>query len=182
MARFDDCLQIVLGFEGGYSDHEADKGGRTNWGITESTLKEARKCGIVGHSDITRLKIHEAAAIYEALYWTPSRADEMPAPLDLAVFDCAVNHGVGGAGRLLQQTINAVMDVDLVVDGIIGPATQREFMKSLAVNRPEALALSMLAMRARYFVRIVEGNSSQRVFFWGWVRQRVANLIDKLRR
>lgn len=182
MARFDDCLQVVLGFEGGYSHHEADRGGRTNWGITEATLKEARKRGIVSHSDIARLRSHEAAAIYEAMYWTPSRADDMPQPLDLVVFDCAVNHGVGGAGRLLQQTVNAVMDIDLVVDGIVGPATQRELMKALAVNRPEALALAMLAMRGRYFVRIVEGNSSQRAFFWGWVRQRVANLIDKLRR
>ena len=40
MTRFDYCFDIVLGAEGGFVDHASDKGGRTNYGITQKTLDE----------------------------------------------------------------------------------------------------------------------------------------------
>ena len=32
---FERALAELLGLEGGYSDHAADRGGRTNWGVTD---------------------------------------------------------------------------------------------------------------------------------------------------
>jgi len=43
--RFDDAFKIVLGFEGGYVNDPADKGGETNYGITASTLNSAKTKG-----------------------------------------------------------------------------------------------------------------------------------------
>ena len=41
----DQMLETLLGKEGGYTDHPSDRGGPTNWGITE---KVARAYGYTG--------------------------------------------------------------------------------------------------------------------------------------
>ncbi len=41
----DDIFNAILGKEGGYVNHPDDKGGPTNWGITQAT---ARAHGYVG--------------------------------------------------------------------------------------------------------------------------------------
>ncbi|WP_276203058.1 glycosyl hydrolase 108 family protein, partial [Enterobacter hormaechei] len=35
----DDIFNTILGKEGGYVDHPNDKGGPTNWGITQATAR-----------------------------------------------------------------------------------------------------------------------------------------------
>ena len=37
--RFDDVLKTVLGFEGGYANNPADRGGETNLGIPAATVQ-----------------------------------------------------------------------------------------------------------------------------------------------
>jgi len=36
------CVNVVIGFEGGYVNDKDDKGGETNYGITASTLNSAK--------------------------------------------------------------------------------------------------------------------------------------------
>src|ERR1051325_4202371 len=36
--RFPACLAVTLHWEGGYSDHKEDPGGKTNLGVTQKTL------------------------------------------------------------------------------------------------------------------------------------------------
>src|ERR1700710_1325588 len=88
--RFGTCLEIVLRFEGGFSDNPRDPGGATNLGITRETLARWRK--IVPWQDLTVAAVKalarpEAAEIYRALYWAPCAGDELPPGLDLALFD-----------------------------------------------------------------------------------------------
>jgi lysozyme family protein len=115
-ANFADCLEIVLHFEGGYSDHPSDPGGATNHGITRAVLSEWRGKQ-VSKSDVKALSLDEARDIYEARYWNAVCGDELPSGIDLIVFDCAVNQGVGRAIRLLQQSLQ------ITPDGKFGPVT-----------------------------------------------------------
>ena len=46
--NFDDAIKRVLMHEGGYSDHAADPGGKTMFGITEAV---AREVGYRGNMD-----------------------------------------------------------------------------------------------------------------------------------
>ena len=39
--KFLKAIDIIFGNEGGYSNHRNDKGGATNFGITQATLREA---------------------------------------------------------------------------------------------------------------------------------------------
>lgn len=173
MNNFERCLPIVLGAEGGYSDHPADRGGKTNMGITEGTLSNAYSKGIVSHKDVKKLTRDEAMKIYQALYWTPCGADKMPWPLCLLHFDAAVNHGIGGAGKLIQRTVNSIKGPVLKIDGAVGPATLAE-LKSMEIK---FFCLELLKTRREYFEAIVRNNPSQKVFLKGWL-----NRIDKLKK
>jgi lysozyme family protein len=113
---FPAALALVLRHEGGFVNHPNDPGGPTKFGITLETLARARSAA-VSAEDVRNLDRAEAAAIYRRLYWDAVRADELPAGLDLALFDFAVNAGPLRAARTLQSVLGST------VDGIIGPAT-----------------------------------------------------------
>ena len=119
-SRFDICLDEVLRHEGGYADHPADPGGATNLGITHKTLARWRRVSpwwSLPKSAVIELQRSEAARIYRASYWDRSNAGQLPAGLDLALFDFAVNSGPDRAIRTLQA------ELDVAEDGQIGPLT-----------------------------------------------------------
>lgn len=145
----------------------------TNMGITEGTLSNAYSKGIVGHNNIKKLTRNEAAKIYEALYWGPSGANQMPWSLCLLHFDAAVNHGLGGAGKLIQRTANRIKGPILKVDGAVGPAT----LAALKDMEMKFFCLELLKTRKEYFETIVRNTPSQKVFLKGWL-----NRIEKLKK
>jgi len=110
--NFNQAFDQLMRFEGGYSDHVADKGGPTKYGITISV---ARGNGYQG--DMRDLPIQMAKDIYHTAYWSPMRCDALPDSIRYDVFDAAVNSGVGRATQWLQ------MAVGTKADGIIGPKT-----------------------------------------------------------
>jgi len=126
--NFETALAHVLKYEGGYSDHPSDPGGATNRGITKAVL-EAYRGHSVSKADVRALSRGEAAAIYRSRYWDAAKCDRLPDGLDLAVFDCAVNQGIGRASRFLQQA------AQVTADGKIGPKT----LAAVAASPPEAL-------------------------------------------
>lgn len=92
----DKFLPMLFRHEGGYVDHPRDPGGATNMGITIRTLgvwlgRPASK------KDVRELTRETAAAIYRAEYWDRIKADALAAGPDAALFDVAVNSGVGRA-------------------------------------------------------------------------------------
>ncbi|MEG1913306.1 MAG: glycosyl hydrolase 108 family protein [Cloacibacillus sp.] len=179
---FQRALTFTFGSEGGLSDHPADRGGLTNMGITAGTLNRAYIQRIVAHNDVRRLTREEAAKIYEKLYWEPSCADEMPWPLCALHFDAAVNHGLGGASKLLQRTLSKAQRVPLEVDGSIGPKTKRVLYAVLMdmeanVQYRRAVCTIYLSFREQLFRAIVANNPSQKVFLRGWL-----NRLEKNRR
>jgi lysozyme family protein len=139
---FEPSLAHVLKHEDGYVNHPADPGGATNLGITAATLAQAR-----GHpvsaADVAALTRAEAAAIYRRLFWNPARSDDLPAGLDHAVFDLAVNSGPGRAARLLQRVL-AVAE-----DGVIGPATLAAAQRAEPRQAIRALQRERLAFLKR---------------------------------
>lgn len=106
---FNRSFAVVVGLEGGYSNDPDDPGGETIYGITRRDHAAAWANG--------RPTIEAAKKIYFDNYWTPCKADQMPWPLCLYVFDSAVNQGVTPAIKMLQRTLQTVQD------GIIGRQT-----------------------------------------------------------
>ncbi len=120
MTRFQDSLDQVLRYEGGYVDHPNDPGGATNMGITRKTLARWRRISPwwkLSKREVRTLKRAEAARIYRALYWDRCRAGLLEPGLDFALFDFAVNSGPHRAVQQLQKLVGTL------TDGIMGPLT-----------------------------------------------------------
>ncbi|KXF75346.1 acetylmuramidase [Paramesorhizobium deserti] len=115
---FPQCMRYVFEEEGGYADNPADPGGPTNMGITLRTLS-AWRGHAVSPDDVKNLGKAEATQIYKVEYWNKIDGDELPAGLDYAVFDFAVNSGPARAAIMLQEIIGVPQD------GVIGMQTIR---------------------------------------------------------
>lgn len=146
MSDFHRALQIVLTHEGGYSWNADDPGGETNFGISKRAYP---------HLDIKNLTAKEAADIYQTDYWDACHCDELNWPLNLYLFDSAVNQGVGKATTILQRTLR------VKVDGAIGPETIS------AANATPSIGTDFMAERALEYSRL----SLFGVFGRGWMRR-----------
>jgi lysozyme family protein len=156
--NFDQAFDILLKHEGGFSDHPADPGGKTRFGITEAV---AREVGYRG--DMRELPLDLAKRIYKDRYWDAVRAEELPEAIRYAVFDAAVNSGPRQAIRWLQRAVG-VKD-----DGIIGPKT----LAAVRAADPEQLVRRMLAQRLRFMTELPNWPAFGR----GWAR-RIADLME----
>ena len=112
MSNFEKCLEIILHHEGGYVNHPKDPGGETNLGVTKRVYEEWG-----GTKDMKDLTVEDVAPIYKKNYWDRVKGDNLPAGLDLCIFDFAVNAGPGRAAKMIQKMIG------VTVDGGIGPMT-----------------------------------------------------------
>ena len=92
---FESALEFTLRWEGGYSNDPSDPGGETKYGISKRYHPNV---------DVKNLTIDEAQEIYRMEYWNPSGCDSLPEPLDLIVFDTAVNMGIKRARSFLSET------------------------------------------------------------------------------
>lgn len=98
------ALAHVLTFEGGYSDHPLDKGGATNFGVTQGTYDRWRAAQGLPAQPVKVITRAEVEAIYWANYWLKAGCDQLAPALAFVVFDSAVNSGVGRALDWLAAT------------------------------------------------------------------------------
>ncbi len=171
MDAFDYAFQQTLGLEGGYSDDPDDKGGRTNYGITEAVFRDAlHRMVISGVSDISKVTIAQAKAIYKTDYWHAIRLGEI---LDIAIaaeiFDTAVNMGTGAAVRIAQKALNFLGE-KLIGDGAMGPLTIAALNEWCAKD-PRALCVCLNGFQFMRYVEIVKKNNAQAKFARGWTKR-----------
>lgn len=104
------ALKWVLAHEGGYVNHPKDPGGATNMGVTQRTYNAYRARRGLPAQSVRGIASDEVAEIYKTQYWDAVRADDLPAGLDYAVFDYAVNSGPSRAMKDLQREVGAAPD------------------------------------------------------------------------
>lgn len=171
MNDLDKALAFTFKNEGGYSDNPADKGGRTNMGITYGTLCAAYKAGLVSHTNIRLLTREEAAKIYERNYWLAGKCHLMLYPLNVIHFDTAVLHGKGGAAKVLQRALTAYTGEYLADDGAIGKRTLDKLATVPQDKIIEFVCKYYLTKRSLREVSIWTKNPSQKVFANGWANR-----------
>ena len=137
---FNIILPDLFKIEGGFANRskKADPGGATNLGITIRTLGAYRDAPVT-IQDVKDLTKEEATDIYKIQYWDAVKGDQMPAGLDYALFDFAVNSGPGRAIRELQKILN------VAVDGVCGIMTLNAIKKQQAVFLIHELSAARLA-------------------------------------
>lgn len=131
LQTYDTALARLLVHEGGYTDHPADPGGPTNFGITIYDYRKYVKRNATA-ADVRAMKLNDAKSIYRAKYWDAQRCDELPAGVDYAVFDYGVNSGIGRSGKVLRRVLKLPDNTSAASDALIA-ATRAAEAKALIV-------------------------------------------------
>ena len=99
-------VDALIEREGGYVNHPADRGGATNFGITEAVARAHGYCG-----SMQNLPRREAVAICRRLYWLRPRFDQVAtrsARMAAELFDTGANMGPAVAATFLQRALTAL--------------------------------------------------------------------------
>lgn len=134
----------------GYVNDPADPGGKTMYGIAQTAHP-----GL----DIDALNWEKTLKIYETEYWLPAQCDKLPLKLACVQFDCAVNSGVGQAGKLLQTVLGVTSD------GQVGPGT----LKTVGSAPMATLVPAVLEARRTLCKQIVQNKPLLGRFLAGWL-------------
>jgi len=154
MADTDKLIDDILKKEGGYVNHPADKGGRTDKGITERDHPEAWKDNKVTEE--------EARDIYLKKYVNGPGFHQVT---DYPLMSQLVDYGVNSGPAIAIQALQRVLKVN--VDGELGPQT----LAALAARDPREVNNLLMVERLRMFGRIVARNKSQAAFIAGWINR-----------
>ena len=172
-------IDETIGKEGGYSNHPADRGGPTRWGITEQV---ARAFGYAG--DMKVLPRETAVQIYRARYWSAPGFDRIAAvsqPIAVKLFDMGVNMGPEVAATFLQRLLNglnrgAADYPDIAADGRIGALTLAALKGLLAKRGAAAVGVVLTGLnglQAARYVQLAEGRAANEAFLFGWLMNRI---------
>jgi lysozyme family protein len=177
--KIDQYIDDLIAREGGYVDHPADRGGATNWGMTEQV---ARAFGY--HGRMQDMPRSVAKQIYVERYWRApgfDQVNEHSAAVAEELLDTGVNMGPAVAGRFLQRALN-VLNLegktypDVTVDGAIGRMTiaaLRAYLSHRGKDGHVVLLRALNAQQGARYIDIAEGRASQEAFVHGWFLHRV---------
>ena len=111
-----------------------------------------------------RLTPNIVKPFYKAMYWDKIKGDQLPAGVDYAAYDLAVNSGTGRAAKYLQQIAG------VAADGVIGPKS----LEAIKTCNPEQMVDALCDMRLDFLKRLPTFDT----FGKGWSR-RVAEVKTK---
>jgi lysozyme family protein len=163
---FTDCLKFTLVEEGGWSDNPLDIGGCTQQGITLPVYQKWSQNYGLTCTDLFLIPQTDVAQIYLDLYWTPIQGDALPVGISLMVFDMAVNAGVYGSSRILQQVLG------VAADGILGFHT----VSAIAGRNDTQLVNDLASAQAMYY----RSRASFVTFGKGWLNRVAARQMMAL--
>ena len=179
---FEKALEELLGIEKGYSDQAADRGGRTNWGITE---KVARGKPYFYDGDMRELPLALAKRIYREQYWDVRRLKleevaRLTSPeVASEIFEQAVNTGVTSTARRVQEEVlntlnrDEILYPDLNVDGWLGKKAAEAFNVLMGAGDHDYLLMVLNVAQGKHYLQLAMADPSQEAFLRGWVAKRV---------
>lgn len=127
-----------------YTNHPADRGGPTKWGITLRAWSDYLGQEMTP-ADVQAITEFGARRFYEQVYFKGPSFDRLPSRLWPLVFDCGVNHGVRAASKWVQRAAGSLQD------GWIGPKT----LEAVSSVPAAALSCRVLAYRIKLYGRLV---------------------------
>lgn len=176
---FKPSLTLTLAHEGGFVNHPKDPGGATNKGVTQAVYNAYRRNKGLDERSVRQITAAEINDIYRNQYWNVAGCNLLPAGLDYAVFDYAVNSGPGRAIKDLQRTINSVgnqlgLVVKVAVDSDFGQATLDA--SNACMNIDEKAFIEAYCNRRMDFLHSLKTFST---FGKGWTRRVLGDKPNK---
>ena len=180
MAVFEKALPAILKHEGFYVNHPSDPGAETyagvsrkhhpnwaGWAIIDREKKE-QGGSLSRNYKIEDYNLQLLIADFYKKYWNDAKAGEiLNQEIAQLYFDHAVNAGIGRAATILQRAIGRSGNLDIIIDGAIGPKT------IAAANQatPSKLYPLLMEERKMYYQMLAEQNPKLAVFLKGWMNR-----------
>lgn len=193
MADFNIAYEKTARAEGGYANNPADKGGETWNGISRkyhpkwagwATIDVAKKQAnfpknLAANSQLSA----NEKVFYQTTFWDAMRLSQCPdQSVAEELYDTAVNMGVGKAVSFLQRSLNTfnrsseLFKPDLKPDGGYGNLTHGAllaFYSKMPKSRQNILYKALNCLQGSEYIRLADGDSTQRAFTQGWFLNRV---------
>lgn len=128
--RFEICQAITAKWEGGWSDHPDDPGGKTMYGITEVRWHQYQDMLKAKRTPVRNVTKAQALQFYRSEFWEACGADKLFPGVDLAVHDASVNSGVSRGKKWLKSSAGS-NDHSVTVKKIC--RARLSFMQSLKI-------------------------------------------------
>lgn len=164
MTPFEEACKFTASQEGGYVNDPLDRGGATNYGVTQDTYNGFRKRRGLPLQPVSSIMPEEVKAVMLE-FWRGGRCDSLPPRIAVAHFDACFHHGPGNAARLLQRAVGAADD------GAIGPKTRAAVARVIAATGDGAVLAGMLRERELFCRAIVKTDARQTRFIGGWLNR-----------
>jgi len=175
----EEIINDIINAEGGYVDNKNDRGGKTNYGITEEVAKAN---GFNG--DMRDLPVQFAQSIYHKQYVCDPMFDKiflLSPEVAAELVDTGVNMGPKTSSAFFQRALNLFdkngeLYEPLKVDGSIGSATILAFRNYLANRKDKAVPVMLKALnclQGNRYIELAEANATQKTFVFGWLANRV---------
>lgn len=162
--RFLACMPFILKEEGGYSNTPGDHGGATNFGIIQREYTSYLYSKGLPLQSVKLITPDQYDEIYWQSYWMP-HCPQLPAGLDLSVFNINVNGGPARGIKLLQQILGCT------IDGIWGEQTTFVVNNMIAKQQPmfmRSLIKSFHDDERAFYAAIIAHDPSQQKFASDW--------------
>lgn len=150
---FEQLIERVLDYEGGYTTGAGDPGGETRWGISKRSYPKL---------NIKTLTRDQAITIYRRDFWQKLSVDKLPSAAAFQLLDFAINSGVDQATRCLQRVI------EVEDDGQWGPISQARALRVSAAD----MVMGLLAERLELMTRLSNWPKAGK----GWAQRIATNL------
>jgi lysozyme family protein len=170
MAKVSNLAPFILKWEGGFSNHSADRGGATMKGVTIGTFTQYRKdkgLKTPTVSDLKNISDSEWTDIMKKYYWDAWKADQIN---NQAVANILVDWAWGsGATTSIKAFQNIIPS--LISDGVAGAKTIGYINDVVGSDRQIGLFNKIWSARKDFLTNIVAKNPSQMVFLNGWMNR-----------
>lgn len=175
---FNRSVNRLLGIEGGYTNHPDDRGGKTNFGITESLAEE------YGFNSVEDITEEDAREIYKEEFWDSNQLDEvakLSEQVAFQIFEIAVNASSSTAIKFFQRSLNCFNNKgeifsDIEVDGIVGDETIGAWVDFHNYRKAEGnkvMESALNSLQGAFYVHLTEEDDSYETFSYGWFLQRI---------
>ncbi len=130
---FQTWFEATIAHEGGFVFDPDDKGGATNFGITQSSYSEFKNRKVTV-DEIQNMGLEQAKEFYQNLFATLG-LNAIPSSCQRGYSDAVVNLGKGGASKVIQMATNTKLrptnsDDWIDVDGIIGSGSRQAIQEA----------------------------------------------------
>jgi hypothetical protein len=115
--NFDSAINKMLNLEGGKTYEKADRGGKTNYGITQRTYNSWKDSLKQPRKDVFTITVEEAKQIYKKNYWDLIKGSQLPHDVAQAILSMALTDGPQDSIKYTQKMLG------IPPTGVMGPIT-----------------------------------------------------------